>query len=389
MVTIEQALEIIQQQKVKHSLESKDLDNCLGYSLSEDIYAPFDMPSFDNSAMDGYALCGIHQEYTIIGEVAAGDDATSFNLKDGQAVRIFTGAPVPKGTVAVMMQENTGVEGSNLLLEVLPKEGQSIRPKGAELQKGELVFKKGHYITPATIGLLGSLGMNSIPVIKKSNIKLITTGNELVAPGHPKSSGQIFESNSFALAAACTGFGFFCDQTIQIEDDFEAIKSGIKSALDNSDVLILSGGISVGDYDFVKQALEENGVEEQFYKVFQKPGKPLYFGRKANQFVFALPGNPASSLSCFYLYVLPLLYKLSGSTKSGLPQYKFPLKNDFENKTDRPSFLKANVENGIVEILNGQGSSMLRSMAHGNAIAFVDADISLKKGNEVVCYITS
>jgi molybdopterin molybdotransferase len=388
MVTIEEAHKIIKAQKVKLKTETKNLSDCLGFSLSEDITAPFDMPSFDNSAMDGYALCGISQVYKVVGEVAAGDKK-EFELKEGEAVRIFTGAKVPENTSAVMMQEKTSIEGNKLTLEQMPKEGQSIRRKGEELTQGQVVFQKGYNITPAGIGLIGSLGIQKVEVFRKPIINLITTGNELIEPGKPKAEGQIYESNSYALASACEQFGFECDNKKQIEDDFEAIKSGIEESLETSDVLILSGGISVGDYDFVKQALEENGVKEQFYKVFQKPGKPLYFGRKSEQFVFALPGNPASSLSCFYIYVLPFLHQLSGSEKNGLQRYSFPISHDFENRGDRPSFLKAKTNREEVEILDGQGSSMIKSMALGNALAYLDAETSVKKGDKVECFLIS
>ena len=388
MVTIEEALKIIQDQSVKLKTENRHLEDCPGFSLSENITAPFDMPSFDNSAMDGYALCGIYTEYRIVGEVAAGD-MSEIELKEGEAVRIFTGAKVPGKTTAVIMQEKVSVDGDKLLLETEPKEGQCIRRKGEELKEGQLVFDKGYSITPAGIGLIGSMGIEKVEVFKKPVINLITTGNELIQPGKPKAVGQIFESNSYALAAACENFGFHCQDKKQIEDDSEAIKSGIKDSLETADVLILSGGISVGDYDFVKQALEENGVEEQFYKVFQKPGKPLYFGKKGDKFVFALPGNPASSLSCFYVYVLPFLYQLSGSEKEGLDRYSFPISHDFENKGNRPSFLKAKISNSKVEILNGQGSSMIQSMALGNALAFLDAETSVKKGDLIECLLIS
>ena len=346
------------------------------------------MPSFDNSAMDGYALCGISKEYQIVGEVAAGDMA-DIQLEEGEAARIFTGAKVPENTSAVIMQEKTSVDGKKLSLEQLPAEGQCIRRKGGELTEGQLVFEKGYTITPAGIGLIGGLGIEKIEVYKKPNINLITTGNELIQPGKQKQEGQIYESNGYALAAACEQFGFNWQDKKQIKDDFEAIKSGIKESLENTDVLILSGGISVGDYDFVKQALEENGVEEQFYKVFQKPGKPLYFGRKENKFVFALPGNPASSISCFYVYVLPFLYQFSGSHSNGLQRYSFPITHDFENRGDRPSFLKAKITDGKVEILNAQSSSMILSMALGNALAFLDAETSVKKGDPVECLLIS
>lgn len=388
MVTIEEALKIIKQQEVALRTTEKPLIDALGFAVSKEIRAPFDMPAFDNSAMDGFALCGIFQEYKIIGEVAAGD-TNAITLKTGEAVRIFTGAKVPEGTSAVMMQEKTKVDGDILFLDELPKMGQNIRKKGGELKEDQPVFEAGHVLNPRSMGLLGSLGFEQISVFSKPTINLITTGNELVQPGQPKSEGQIYESNSFALTGAMRQFGFECQQTKQVADDFEATKRSIGEALETSDVLLLSGGISVGDYDFVKQASEENGVVEMFYKVFQKPGKPLYFGRKANQFVFALPGNPASSLTCFYIYVLPMLQKLSGYVKIGLPTYHFPMKHAYESRFDRPSFLKARVAEGWVEILDGQGSSMIQSMALGNALALVEAGEKRSAGDLVECKLIS
>lgn len=388
MVSIEEALNIIAEQDFTAQTETRKLEECLGFCLSQEIRAPFDMPAFDNSAMDGYALCGNATEYKIIGEIAAGDNS-EVTLKKGEAIRIFTGAKVPGNTTAVMMQEKTRVEGEKLILKEEPKAGLAIRKRGGELKKAEIVFDKNYRITPAGIGLIGSLGIDKVEVLKKPVIKLITTGNELVKPGDEKHAGQIYESNSFALEAACAQFGFECREKLQIEDNFEKIKIGIGKLLETADILILSGGISVGDYDFVKQALEDNGVQELFYKVFQKPGKPLYFGRKQDKFIFALPGNPASSLSCFYVYVLPFLQKFSGALEYGLSRYSFKLKHDFENKGDRPSFLKAKVENNEVEILNGQGSSMIRSMAVGNALAYLDAETSAKKGEIVSCILIS
>ncbi len=386
MVTIEEALKVIRDQEVNLETEYRSLSESLNFSLAKDLNAPFDLPSFDNSAMDGYALCGIFTEYTIIGEVAAGD-VVRYILKEGEAVRIFTGAKVPENTTAVMMQEKTKVKENLLFLEQEPKNGQSIRKRGEELEKGQLVFEKGYTITPAGIGMLGSLGIGKVEVFKKPVINLITTGNELVAPGNARQEGQIFEANSYTLASACEKYGFKVQDKKQLEDDFKAIKSGIRDSLKTADILILSGGISVGDYDFVKEALEENGVEELFYKVFQKPGKPLFFGRKEKQFVFALPGNPASSLSCFYMYVLPLLFQLSGSEKKGLERYFIPVSHNYQNKSDRPSFLKAKIYNGKVSILEGQGSSMILSMALGNALVFLEAETSVKSGDAVECYL--
>ncbi|RUA18204.1 MAG: molybdopterin molybdenumtransferase MoeA [Flavobacteriia bacterium] len=388
MVSIEEALNSIQNQEITSKVEVKPLPEVLGFALSENIMAPFDMPAFDNSAMDGYALCGLHQEYKIVGEIAAGD-TKEIPLRDGEAARIFTGAKVPKDAISVIMQEKTQVQGNALFLKEMPKEGQSIRKKGSELKKGQRVLQKGHVLNPSSLGLIGSLGLDTVKVFSKPRIHMITTGNELVKPGQPKQEGQIYESNSFAIEGALKQFGFQCAQQQQVKDDYEETKKSIQESMETCDVLILSGGISVGDYDFVKQALEENGVEELFYKVFQKPGKPLYFGRKGNQFVFALPGNPASSLTCFFIYVLPLLQKWSGHSNLGLPWYRFTMGHDYENRFDRPSFLKARMTSDGVQILDGQGSSMIQSMALGNALAFVELGEKFKKGDLIRCKLIS
>ena len=382
MISIEQASEIILEQEVKLKSTNVVLEEARGYYLAEEITSPFDLPPFDNSAMDGYAVCGESSTYRIVGEMPAGE-GKDYDLKPGEAVRIFTGAKVPEKTTAVVMQEKTRVDGSVLYVDEAVDRGSNIRRRGNELSMGEPVFSPGHYLSPASIGQIGSMGMDKVNVYRKPEIRIISTGNELVPPGSEKKEGQIYESNSYALMAVLEQFGFSCEERKHIEDDFEAIKEGIADYLDRSDVLLLSGGISVGDYDFVKQALEENGVEELFYKVYQKPGKPLYFGKKRNTFVFALPGNPASSLTCFYIHVLPLLQILSGSADPGLQRIRVPLQHSYHNRSDRPIFLKAKVDNQTVSILNRQSSSMIHSMAMGNALVFFEEPAKVPKGEQV------
>lgn len=382
MISIEQALQIVREQEIKTSSKEVDLEESHGFYLAEEITSPFDLPSFDNSAMDGYAVSTISDTYQIVGEIPAGDTSERA-LQPGEAIRIFTGAKVPKNTLTVVMQEKTRVDGSTLFIDEPIRKGQNIRRRGEELALEQTVFSPGHFISPATVGLIGSLGLSRVKVFKKPEIRIISTGNELIPPGQSKGEGQIYESNSFALKSALDRFGFHCLERAQIEDDFSAIKSGIADFLDRSDVLLLSGGISVGDYDFVKQALEENGVTELFYKVFQKPGKPIYFGRKDNKFVFALPGNPASSLTCFYIHVLPLLQRFSGATETGLKKIDIPIDHEFEYNSDRPIFLKANVKDQTVSILNRQSSSMIHSMAMGNALVLLDGPKTLQKGEMV------
>lgn len=386
MVTIDEALKIVLGQEVKLHEKEAELGESIGHGLAGDLAAPFDIPTFDNSKVDGYAVCGFKQNYTLVGEVPAGK-MPDYELQPGEAMRIFTGAGVPTNTTGIVMQEFMETDGENLILYNPLREGQNIRVKGGQLKEGQVVFERGHTIGPATQGLIGSLGLDKVRVHTKPTISLITTGNELVPPGSELGEGQIYESNSYALGGALTQYGFRLDRSLRIKDDLEATRQGIAEQLEKADVLIVSGGISVGDYDYVRRALEDCGVEEQFYRVFQKPGKPLYFGRRGDTFVFALPGNPASSLTCFYIYVLPFLRKLSGMKQMELPRFFFPSVQECENRLDRPAFLKAQVENGLATILDGQGSSMLWSMAMGNALVYLKEQSKVEAGESVQCIL--
>ena len=385
MISIQEAKEKVLAQEVFRVTLELPLLKALGFHLAESITATINLPSFDNSAMDGYAVCGYGETYNIKGEVAAGETA-SFQLNAGEAMRIFTGGRIPENTTAVIMQEKTAASGKLLNVYDEVVKGKNIRKKGEELKIGDIVFESGQKITPATVGTISSLGISHVPIFQKPKVGIITTGNELIAAGTPLKEGQIYESNGATLEAALSNYGFDCHLRTQIKDDFDAIKWGIGEALEQTDVLLLSGGISVGDYDFVKQALEENGVEELFYKVAQKPGKPLYFGRRADVFVFALPGNPASALTCFYMYVLPLLLKLKGEKSQGLLKLSLPLAHEYVMKSDRPTFFKANIADGKVSLMHGQGSNMLHSLALGNALAFLDKQKLFEEGELVECY---
>lgn len=386
MISIEEALQIVHDQKVVKNSITLSLTDALGYSLAKEVYAPFDLPGFDNSAMDGYAICGHSKTYEIVGEIAAGDTQTH-ELRPEEAMRIFTGGKVPLNCTSVVMQEKTRVKGSFVEITEDMVAGKNIRKKGGEIAAGNLVFEKGHTISASTIGLLCSLGLTDAEVYTKPRVQLISTGDELVQPGEKLAEGQIYESNGQTLSGALRSYGFSCEVRTQLRDDYLTIKEGIANSLDQCDVLLLSGGISVGEYDFVKKALEENGVKELFYKVFQKPGKPLFFGRKGDKFVFALPGNPASSLTCFYVYVLPLLQKISGSDADGLLRIFAPLRHSYEMKSDRPSFLKARLENKEVNILDGQSSSMIYSMSKGNALVYLKSAATLNSGDLVECLL--
>jgi molybdopterin molybdotransferase len=385
MITVEKAI-----QEIKTHVRRGDkisvlmVENAGGYVLAEDVISPINMPPFRQSAMDGYALNlngGI--KYNITDEVKAGDDNQPI-LKPGEAVRIFTGAPVPDTANAIIIQEHVSVIDGKLHVEKPVVENANIRPRGEQITSGEIAMTRGTLLTPAGIGFLATLGVTQVKVIDKPKIGILVTGNELVQPGEELLFGQIYESNACMLNTQLKKMGFDDVVVKKVGDNYERTLHVLKSALDDFDLVILSGGISVGDYDFVRDALVELEVEQIFYKVKQKPGKPMFFGKTDNSYVFALPGNPASALSCFYVYVYRAIQLLIGNERGELNKVKAKLKNNYVKKGDRAQFLKAIYANNEIGILDGQQSSMLHTFALANALAFVPETASEIEAGELL-----
>ncbi|WP_445738302.1 molybdopterin molybdotransferase MoeA [Mariniflexile sp.] len=377
MIGIVEAIELVKTHSKPITKEThKSLEKAGRYSLYKNFVSPINMPPFRQSAMDGYALC-LHDSltYQLIGEIKAGDSLQP-TLKKGEAVRIFTGAPVPDTANAVMMQEKVTVTDSQIIVEFQIDTNHNIRPVGEQVKKGDVALKKGTKLTPAAIGYLSSLGIQEVPVFKKPNIAIVTTGNELVEAGQQLTYGKIYESNSKMLQNALYNLRFYDVSLHKVEDDFDRTKSKLDEVINHTDLVIISGGISVGDYDFVGKALEELHVEEHFYKVKQKPGKPLFFGTKNNTHIFALPGNPAAALTCFYVYVYIALQKMMDASVVELPRIKAKSLTKFIKHGDRPQFLKAVYNDGEVEILEGQSSAMLQTFALSNALVYMPEDHS-------------
>jgi molybdopterin molybdotransferase len=345
------------------------------YTLFTNVYSPINMPPFRQSAMDGYAL-HLHDgfSYSLIGEVKAGDGHQP-ELNPGEAIRIFTGAAVPDSANAVIMQEKVVVNQNIITVETKLSKEYNIRSVGEQVKEGELALKKGTKLTPAAIGYLSSLGITEISVYKKPSIAIITTGNELVEPGEQLTYGKIFESNSKMLHNALVNLGYSDISISKIDDNYDETFAQLEKLIEANDLVVITGGISVGDYDFVGKALHALNVKEIFYKVKQKPGKPLFFGKKAETLIFALPGNPAAALSCFYMYVYLALNKLSGLNEERLPRLKAKSNTKFIKKGDRPQFLKAVYNNGFVDILEGQSSAMLQTFAIANALVQIPGDL--------------
>ncbi|MCG8474228.1 MAG: molybdopterin molybdotransferase MoeA [Cytophagales bacterium] len=353
--------------------ERKTVINAINHALSEDIFSPIHMPPFRQSAMDGYAL-RLHEDsaYKIVGEARAGD-FRSFELQAGEAVRIFTGASVPDTADTVVMQEKTSREGDRMHLPAPAARGENIRLPGEQIKKGALALRKGTLLTPAGAGYLSSLGITEAMVFRKPSVAILSTGNELFEPGAELPRGKVYESNSSMLLSALISQGFSDVSLHKVPDDYTGTAEALDGIIGEKDMVLASGGISVGDYDFVGKALRELQVTQHFYRVRQKPGKPLYFGQKGNTFLFALPGNPAAALSCFYIYVYPALQKMSGIKNFELVRSFEQSASSFVKKGDRAQFLKAFCGNGKVSLLEGQSSAMLHTFALANALAFVPA----------------
>lgn len=376
MISTQEAKQLILNSISPAKTEEKFLVDSVSYCLSEDIISSINMPPFRQSAMDGYALC-LHDldTYEVIDEIKAGDGHHP-RLKKGEAVRIFTGAAVPDDANAVIMQECVISNNKSITLTSEIAINANIRPLGEQVQKGAIALKKGTCLTAAAIGFLASIGIEKVSVFKKPSIAIVVTGNELVEAGKSLSYGKIYESNSIMLQSALQTSGFTNTHVHKVPDDYNETLQLLDTVITNNDVVLVTGGISVGDYDFVGKALKELHVNQLFYKVKQKPGKPLFFGKKENTSIFALPGNPAAALSCFYIYVYAALKRMSGITNFQLKESIEISTSAFTKRGDRAQFLKAIYKEGKVSILEGQSSAMLQTFALANAFVYVPEEMN-------------
>ena len=387
MVSVEQAKNLLFKQVSKSETIEIDISNAVGCVLAEDIFSPMDQPEFNNSSMDGYAVTSTdnsdQRQFEVIGEIKAGD-SNNFNLKPGQAVRIFTGAIVPDTADSIVIQEKAEARDGFIYLTENYIKGAFIRTAGSMMKKGELALEKGFILNPASIGFLASMGIFKINVYKNPEVSIITTGDEIVKPGMNLKPGQIYESNSFSLAAALNQMSIWPGNILTAGDKKDDLRNKVKIGLESSDILILTGGISVGKYDLVYDTLKEFGIETIFYKVAQKPGKPFFAGKLDGKFVFALPGNPAAVLVCFYEYVYPVIRLIQGFEKAGLQVLKLKLLKTIKSSEDRAQFIRAKINGDGVTPLDGQDSFMLHSFAMANALIYVPNGTEVINKNEMV-----
>ncbi|MBP6551251.1 MAG: molybdopterin molybdotransferase MoeA [Flavobacterium sp.] len=388
MVSVQDAFSILQNNLPALQQVEFPLIQAQKHVLASAVFSPINMPPFRQSAMDGYALCLFEGlEYEIIGEIKAGDSHL-VELLPGQAIKIFTGAAVPDSAQAVIQIEKVSEKDGRLFLQEPVKPETNVRPVGEQISVGELALEKGTLLNAAAIGFLAGLGFTSAKVFQKPNVGIVVTGNELTKPGEPLEYGKVYESNGIMLATALKEAYFEKVTLYEVNDDFENTKNKLAEALSENEVVLVSGGISVGDYDFVARALKELEVETLFYKVNQKPGKPLFAGKTKDKIIFALPGNPAAALTCFYVYVVPTLFILSGKAPNYSQSRLISIAHDYSVRNTRSQFLKANIVNDEANVLSHQASSMLNSFAVSNGLVFVpDGIYELKKGDKVEVYL--
>lgn len=347
------------------------LSEAAGLVLAENVCALCSVPNFNQSAMDGYALRFNDllktKELYVSQEIAAGDKNVTL-IQEHNAVRIFTGAMVPQELDTVVMQEK--VEFRDNKITVLDNElvkGSNVRLTGSEIKKGDPALAEGSLLTPAAIGFLAGVGTKDVLAYPKPSVHIIVTGKELVKAGEELGEGQVYESNSLLLQTALKQFHIVTITVDFIGDELEGTKKAIEKALIRSDLILLTGGVSVGNYDFVVKAAEACGIEQLFHKVKQRPGKPLYAGRKNKKIIFGLPGNPASVLSCFYNYVVVAIESMTGR-KNLLEKKWFPLAESFSKKIKLTQFLKARFDDKNVTPLPAQESFRLSSFSLANCL---------------------
>ena len=387
MISVTAAKELIQKNSIPLPPVQCKLGTGIGKILAADIFSPLDIPAYPQSSMDGYAISfdswKATGELDLFGEIAAGRGDT-FQLPAGKAVRIFTGAPVPPGADTVIMQEKCRVADDQLFIEDgLLKKGDNVRPTGSEISSGALALEKGTLLTPAAIGFLAGIGITDINVYPSPAVSIIVTGNELQTPGNPLGYGQVYESNSLSLSAALSQASITNPNVYRVEDQLEALAKTLEYALEHSDIVLLTGGISVGDYDFTLKATQQCGVETIFHKIKQKPGKPILFGRKGSKLVFGLPGNPASVLTCFYEYVLEAIGILQ-NRNIALRQEFVPLARPYKKSAGITHFLKGLLVEDTVHSLDAQESYKLNSFAKSNCLILIPENSTECQAGEFV-----
>ncbi|WP_024850143.1 molybdopterin molybdotransferase MoeA [Hydrogenovibrio kuenenii] len=396
MKTFDEALDyLIQQAQPTDGHLTLPIAKAQGYVLAQDIRSELNVPSFDNSQMDGYALCAEdlknNDVFTVSQRIAAGSQGTK--LEPNTIARIFTGAPMPEGADTVVMQEDTEAFGENQIkiLTKSAKLGDNVRVVGEDISIGQTLFETGHRLNPQDLGLIASIGISHIQVYRPLRIATFTSGDELLEPGETPQPGKIFNANRFTLSGAIPQLGFELIDLGKVEDSLEATIEAMKNAASQADVVVTTGGVSVGEEDHIKPAVDSLGALDM-WKVKMKPGKPLAYGNILGTPFIGLPGNPVSAFATFYLFARPFLLTMQGA-KNVIPTPLW-LKADFDwtKPNFRRDFARGRLVNDEktqetkVEVFPKQGSNVLTSTAWADGFVVIPEDTTIAKGDKVAFF---
>jgi len=392
MITVDQAISIVLERIEPLGSETIALEQAHRRVLAEDVRADIDLPPFDRARMDGYAVRSSDVstapvKLRVIGEIAAGAQFDR-NLNPGEAVKIFTGAPVPPGADAVQKVEVTRANGTSVEILESVAAGQFITRRASEIAAGEVIATPGREIGPAELAVLASFGYAQVRVGRRPRVAVISTGSELVEVVTKPDAAQIRNSNTYTIGAYAERAGAIVDDLGTVQDTPEATRDALIRAADNRDIVITSGGVSMGDYDLVKAALGEIGAELFFDKVSIRPGKPTVFARRAKTFFFGLPGNPVSTSVTFNVFARPAIRKMQGDATPSLPLVRARLARSLKDASSRRSYLPArlSIEDGraMVDALKWGGSSDLVAFMKATALIVVAEEVHEIEAGELV-----
>ena len=363
--------------------ESLPLLKSLGRFAAADVLATVPLPGFDNSMMDGYAVQSRALGFAkVVGEQPAGAQL-DLVCGEGEAIRIFTGAPLPAGADAVVMQEDVERTGDSIRWQESLQAGENVRHRGADLCEGQMILKVGDKLTAGRIGVLASQGFTSVRVIKPPRVAVLSTGNELIAPGLPLSAGQIYNSNGFMLQALLMAQGIEDISSSHCQDDFDQTVQTLKQLLATHDVVLLSGGVSVGDHDQIKPALQALGIKPDLWRVNVKPGKPFLFAQHEGKLIFGLPGNPVSSYVTYQIFVKPALMKRMGARQVEPTRLRVVSAQSLHNDGNRPHYLRGILKEGAFRVQGLQESHALFALSQADALLRLEAGATVAAGEPV------
>ena len=360
-------------------VEDTQLGDCLNLVLAEDLHATVDSPPFDNSAVDGYAIRAADSEigrvFDVVDEAPAGRPSEK-SIGEGEAIKIFTGGVIPAGADAVVMVENTSGWGETFELKKDAEPGQNLRAAGEDARRGDLILSAGTGIQAPEIALAATQGYGKLPIHRRPKVVVLSTGTELVEPGTRElSPGEIFDSNSFAIVAQAREAGAEARRVHAASDDADVLRDALEEALRNADVVVTSGGVSVGEKDLVKSTLLDLGVEQVFWGVKFKPGKPLFYGKRDDTRFFGLPGNPVSAMVCFDLFVRPALMSMMGREDRERPRIQVYFEDHVSNTFGRMHAMRVSLtrtEKGwLARSVGAQGSGLVSSLTKADALALI------------------